>query len=192
MTNRPVASGQQKKRDNSSDVHAACDHIEKLERLSPCKCQMGFKKMVLFKNDTQLLCIIATVTADSQKDPKSNLNILYIFSVAPTTCTVCNHIKYYREVLERGQKNRIKNENASMLNLSLYNTVPLWKSCLRPTVQYSPGTKESDKPVRHVFICFCSARSFRAGGVQCEAEDREKTLGVLGKSFCCGVPSQWE
>lgn len=85
---------------------------------------------------------------------------------------------------------KIEQKMKMLVNLSLYNTVPLWKSCLRPTVQYSSGTKESDKPVRHVFICFCSARSFRAGGVQWEAEDREKTLGVLGKSFCCGVPSQ--
>lgn len=41
--------------------------------------------------------------------------------------------------------------------------------------------RKSDKPVRHVVICFCGAHSSRAGRVQWEAErrERERKLGVL-------------
>lgn len=66
--------------------------------------------------------------------------------------------------------------------MSLRNTVPLWKSCLQTAAQLGRQRK-SDKPERHVVIGFCSARSSRAGGVQWEAEwrERERKLGALRK-----------
>lgn len=52
----------------------------------------------------------------------------------------------------------------------------IWKSCLLTAAQ------QSDKPVRHVVICFCGARSSRAGTVQWEDWECRR------KSFCCGSP----